>query len=223
LDRNCAIFITSVLLGSLMVVTSVTSYMWVPAYDPVTFLDDFSGSAIDSSLWLFVGSVQKTNSAQGRIHLGRSIVTLESDTHGVAFLSHTYATRWPSGVEYGAWRGDIEFLTRFNGFSEGSSSVIIARTDGGWVGIVDHQFTYFDEEPTSARSMYVLGARVDSDWHTFKISFSNDGRKVYWDGNLAVKLTTVTKFTKILLGHTDPGPRSGGSMSFDWFRSCAMH
>lgn len=218
--RKHIIFVLSTVGGSLMLATSLVSYMFLPAYDPVNLFDDFTGHTVDSRLWVFVGALSGSKAPPGTFHVEDSVITLISHVGGVSFLNHSFVTYWPSGVKYGAWKGYIEFSVRFNGFSAGSNSIKIARTDGGWLGIAAHQFVYHDEASYGS-SIYVLQPRIDNDWHTFRICFRDDGRWIHWDGALALRISTVTRFTHVSLGHTDPDWGSGGALSFDWFRSSA--
>jgi hypothetical protein len=220
LKWNQSLFIIVFLIGILTIALSLNASLWLPSYDPHTFTEDFSDPILNSNLWSFVPANQDNNASKGTYSIQDSEITLNAPTGGVSFLKHSYVTFWPSGVNYGAWMGSIEFSVRFNNLSDNSVSLKLARIDGGWVGIVNSHIVYHDEIGGTG---YALQSSIDNNWHSFKIRYGYAGREVYWDRRLAASVHTVERFTYLILGHSEAERFGGGSASFALVKSYVEH
>jgi hypothetical protein len=217
------LFAFSMVAGILLIAASLNSGAMLPPYDPYSFFEDFSGPVLNPNLWTFTNVQTGLVDRESNYSIQNSEITLNSAVGGFSFLNHSFVTNW-WGQSAEAWTGYIEFRVRFDDFAAGAHNLTIARIDGGSVGVNNSQFVYYNENATDGFvDVYTLQSGIDKNWHVFTINFSNDGRKVYWDGQLRFSSPVVKRFRLILLGNSVADTVSGGSLSFDWVKTKVVH
>ena len=199
-----AVFSLSVIVSTILIGLSLNADMWLPPYDHCNFGDNFDGSTINEAFWTFEGN--------GRYSLKNSILTVGSQPAGSAAIRHSFVRI----SEFEVCRGSVEISLRFDGFANGSTLLIMTRIDGGWIGVSGSEFVYFDEGLNgTGTGPRTLQFGLDSNWHTLRMIYDKNGRRVFWDDRLQFAAPDVQQFTFIRLGHTDPREDAGGLASFD--------
>jgi hypothetical protein len=181
----------------------------LPSYDPYSFFDDFGASVIDQSRWELIGT--------SRFDLRNSVLTLDVPLNESAALKHDFV-KWSVARESQA--GSVTVKLRLQQLGYNSSRLRMVNLDGGWMGVLDLQFVYYDDK---APQVHILQQPLDSEWHIFNIRYSDDSRNVFWDGKENSVIKNVGRYTYVILGNAEPENDEGGALSVDWVNVTSAH
>lgn len=175
-----------------------------PEVAPSTFIffDDFSSSTLN-----YQWSVMSNGTYTLHFNSNPSYILLDVKRPSRDNTSIFRGRNINSSGFFNSTSATIEIRFRLNRTYDKIDNVVIAKTDGGWLGVTElsRNFEYYFNDADKSR---LTIAPLDDRWHVFKLEYNMIGRFIFFDNDFKGEHSPETLSFLFL----------GGPCSIDWVK-----